>query len=92
MGIASLVLGIISLLLQFYVVFAFVAGGKFDIFAIFVIIISVILAIIFGAIGKKNPEQKKLATAGLICGIISIVIFFVLLGIHLYLLFVFANF
>ena len=91
MGIASLVLGIISLLLQFCVAFAAVADVGFSGFAIFVILISAILAIIFGAIVRQNPEQKKIGTAGFICGIISLVTFFVLSGIFLFLLFSFAN-
>ena len=60
MGIASLVLGIFSLVSAcFFGPFAFIGS------------ISGILAVIFGAVGKKN--SKPCSTAGLVCGIIGIV-------------------
>ena len=63
MGVASLVLGIISLLISFGAGFAGMgwAGS-----------ICGILAIVLGAIAKKNPEQKGPATGGLVCGIIAL--------------------
>ncbi len=64
MGVAALVLGIISLLIS---IGAGAAGLGW------VGSICGILAIIFGAIGKKNPEQKGLATGGLVCGVLSLV-------------------
>ena len=61
MAVASLVLGIISIVLNFF------GLG----------IVSIILAIvgvILGALGRKNPEKKGMATAGLVCSIIGLVI------------------
>lgn len=63
MGVASLVLGIISLLISFG---AGAAGMGW------VGSICGILAIVLGAVGKKNPEQKGTATGGLVCGIIAL--------------------
>lgn len=63
MGVASLVLGIVALV--FSVCASFAGMGWIG-------SICGILAIIFGAIAKKNPEQKGKATAGLICGIIAV--------------------
>ncbi len=60
MGIASLVLGIVSLVSAcFFGPLAFIGS------------ITGILAVIFGAIGKKNG--KSFSTAGLVCGIIAVV-------------------
>lgn len=63
MGVASLVLGIISLL-------ASIGAGA----AGFGWIGSIcgVIAIILGAISRKNPEQKGLGTGGLVCGIIAL--------------------
>lgn len=63
MGVASLVLGIIALLIS---IGAGAAGMGW------IGSICAVLAIIFGAIGKKNPEQKGIATGGLVCGIIAL--------------------
>ncbi len=63
MGVASLVLGIISLLISFG---AGAAGMGW------IGSICGVLAIVLGAIGKKNPEQKGTATGGLVCGIIAL--------------------
>ena len=63
MGVAALVLGIISL---------FISIGAGPAGLGWIGSICGILAIIFGAIGKKNPEQKGLATSGLVCGVISL--------------------
>ena len=60
MGVASMVLGIIALVLS-------MTGGTGWIGSI-----CGVIAIILGAIAKKNPEQKKTAMAGLICGIIAL--------------------
>lgn len=63
MGVASLVLGIISLVISIGAGFAGMGWiGS----------ICGIIAIILGAIAKKNPEQKGTATGGLVCGIISL--------------------
>ena len=61
MARASLVLGILSLIPIFYIGISFVFG---------------LLALIFGIIGKKNgnEQDKKQATAGIICGVIGIII------------------
>ncbi len=63
MAVASLVLGIISLLISL----GFGAAGMGWIGSI-----CGVLAIILGAIAKKNPEQKGIATGGLVCGIIAL--------------------
>ena len=62
MGVALLVLGIIALLIS---VGAGAAGMGW------VGSICGLLAIILGAIAKKDPAQKSLAKAGLVCGILS---------------------
>ena len=63
MGVASLVLGIISLVISIGAGFAGMGWiGS----------ICGIIAIILGAIAKKNPEQKGTATGGLICGLSSL--------------------
>lgn len=63
MGVASLVLGIISLL--FSIGFGAVGWGWIG-------SICGVVAIILGAIARKNPEQKGLATGGLVSGIIAL--------------------
>ena len=64
MGVAALILGIISLVIS---IGAGAAGLGW------IGSICGILAIIFGAVAKKNPEQKGTATGGLVCGIIALV-------------------
>ena len=61
MAIASLVLGIISLVLSFF------GLGMISVF-------TVIIGIILGVLGRKDPETKGMATAGLVCSIIALVI------------------
>lgn len=68
MGVASLVLGIISLL------FGLFSGGLLG----WVGAILAIVGIILGALGRKNPEKKGLATAGLVCSIIGLVLCLIL--------------
>lgn len=63
MGVAALVLGIISL-----VIGVFSAGSLGWLGAILAV-----LGIIFGALGRKNIEKKGMATAGLVCSIIGLV-------------------
>ena len=63
MAVASLVLGILA------IVFAIVGVGYQWIGAI-VGIIGIVLAVL----GKKNPEKKGIATAGLVCSIIGTVL------------------
>lgn len=62
MGVASLVLGIISL------VAAFIPGLNW-LGAIFALI-----GVVLGALGRKNPEKKGIATGGLVCSIIGLVL------------------
>lgn len=68
MGAASLVLGILAILIT-----VFSAGGFGWIGAILAI-----LGTIFGAVGRKDPEKKGLATAGLVVSIIGLVLGLVL--------------
>ena len=62
MGVASLVFGIIALLVSF-------GGGAAGVS--FIGTILGILAIIFGVIGKGNPNNRGVATAGIVLGVIS---------------------
>ena len=59
MAVASLVLGICSL------VFPFIGLGWLS-------CILGIVGIILGALGRKNPEKKGMATAGMVMSIISV--------------------
>lgn len=63
MGIVSLILGIISLVIGCF----FRAYGWLG--AIFALI-----GIILGAVGRKNPERKGVATGGLVCSIIGFIL------------------
>lgn len=69
MGVASLVLGIISLLIGiFFTGFQWI-GAIFG-----------LIGIILGAQGRKNPEKRGISTAGMVCSIIGFIfciIFFV---------------
>lgn len=62
MAVASLVLGILSIVMSFTVVPPFILGG---------------LAVIFGILGyskaKQGAPNKGLAIAGLVCGAVGIV-------------------
>lgn len=63
MGVASLVLGIIALLMGlFFAGFQWVGA------------IVGLIGIILGAQGRKVPEKKGLATAGLVCSIIGFIL------------------
>lgn len=68
MGIASLVLGILSL-----VIGIFSSGLLGWLGAIFAVI-----GIILGALGRKDPEKKGIATAGMVCSIIGLVLCLIL--------------
>lgn len=64
MGVASLVLGIIAILIG-----AFSAGSLGWLGAIVGI-----LGIILGALGRKNTENSGMATGGLVCSIIGTIL------------------
>ena len=68
MCIASLVLGILSL-----VIGIFSSGLLGWLGAIFAVI-----GIILGALGRKDPEKKGIATAGMVCSIIGLVLCLIL--------------
>lgn len=64
MGIASLVLGILSL------VIGLISAGALGWFGAILAIIGIVL----GAIGRKNPEKRGIATGGMICSIVGLVL------------------
>ncbi len=68
MGIASLVLGILALVIGLFSAGAFGWLGA----------ILAIIGIILGALGKKVPEKKGIATAGLVLSIIGLVLSLIL--------------
>ena len=91
MAIASLILGIISLILSFFglgiiSVFTAIIGSKL----LFILVswndidikelneevgvFMTIIGIILGVLGRKNQEKKGMATAGLVCSIIALVL------------------
>ena len=63
MGVASLVLGIASLVCG-----CFLPGLQW------IGSITGLIGIILGALGRKNSEKKGIATAGLVCSIIGFVL------------------
>lgn len=63
MGVASLVLGIIAIIIGIFS--AGILGWLGAILAI--------VGIILGALGRKDPEKKGISTAGLVCSIIGLV-------------------
>lgn len=64
MGVASLVLGIIAIIIGLF------SAGALGWFGAILAIIGIIL----GAVGRKNPEKRGLATAGLVCSIIGLIL------------------
>lgn len=68
MGIASLVLGILSL------VIGLVSAGSFGWLGAILAIVGIIL----GALGRKDPVKKGIATGGLVCSIIGLVLCLIL--------------
>ena len=61
MGIAALVLGIVSIVSNF-------VGMGMPVGAI-----CGLVSIILGAMGRKDPEKKGLATGGMVCSIIGFI-------------------
>lgn len=64
MAVASLVLGIISLVIGVF------SAGSLGWFGAILAIVGIIL----GAMGRKDEEKKGMATAGLVCSIIGAVL------------------
>lgn len=64
MGVASLILGIIAILV------GLVSAGAFGWLGTIIGIVGIIL----GALGRKNPEGRGLATGGLVCSIIGTIL------------------
>ena len=62
MGVASLVLGIISIICSLFLAGLNWLGAILG-----------IIGIVLGAVGRKDPEKKGLATAGLVCSIVGFV-------------------
>lgn len=67
MAVASLVLGIVSIVCGL-----FLAGFQW------VGAIVGVIGIILGAMARKNPEKKGMATAGLVCSIIGFILCIIL--------------
>lgn len=61
MGVAALVLGIIAIVLDLFG--AGIVGA-----------ILALIGVILGALGRKNPEKKGIATAGLVLSIIGLIL------------------
>lgn len=68
MAVASLVLGIISIVIGVF--FSGLLGWLGAILGV--------VGIILGVQGKKDPEKKGLATAGMICSIVGLVLCLIL--------------
>jgi hypothetical protein len=68
MGVASLVLGIIAVVIGLF------SGGSLGWLGAILAIIGIIL----GALGRKDPEKQGLATAGLVLSIIGLVLSLIL--------------
>ena len=64
MGVASLVLGIQSLMIGVF------SSGLLG----WLGAIMAVVGIVLGAMGRKNPEKKGLATAGMVCSIIGLIL------------------
>lgn len=64
MGVASLVLGILSIVIGVFSSALFGWLGA----------IMAIIGIILGAIGRKNPDSNGIATGGLVCSIIGLIL------------------
>lgn len=66
-AIAGLVLGIVSLVLSFF-------GGWLSIIALPAAIVGLVLSVVGGKKMRANDQSTGLATAGLVIGIIAVVI------------------
>lgn len=64
MGVASLVLGIISLVMAFIIPGATVK---------WIGAIMALIGIILGVYGRKDPEKRGIATGGMVCSIVGFV-------------------
>lgn len=64
MGVASLVLGILAIIIGVF------SSGLFG----WLGAIMAIIGIILGAVGRKNPDSKGIATGGLVCSIIGLIL------------------
>ncbi|GEM_PF-750835 len=64
MGIASLIMGIIAMMMSLGIELGPVAGVPGILFAV--------LGIVFGAIGKKKPETAGLAKVGMVLSILAL--------------------
>ena len=62
MAVASLVLGIISIVFSFVPYMSLIGG------------VCCIVGIILAVMGKKDPEKAGMATAGLVCSIIGTIL------------------
>lgn len=63
MGIASLILGIISLIWGLLLPWTKWIGA-----------VIALIGIVLGALGRKDPAKKGIATGGLVCSIIGLVL------------------
>ena len=64
MGVASLVLGILAIIIGVF------SSGLFGWMGAIIAIIGIIL----GAVGRKNADSKGIATGGLVCSIIGLIL------------------
>lgn len=69
MAVASLVLGIIALVISIF------SGGSLGVVGI----ICGVLGLIFGIVGRKDEAKKGLATAGVVCSIIGLLLGLILM-------------
>lgn len=69
MAVASLVLGIIALVISIF------SGGSLGVVGI----ICVVLGLIFGIVGRKDEAKKGLATAGVVCSLIGLLLGLILM-------------
>lgn len=69
MAVASLVLGIIALVISIF------SGGSLGVAGI----ICGVLGLIFGIVGRKDEAKKGLATAGVVCSLIGLLLGLILM-------------